>query len=192
MHFALIKNKDLNILHQKFYVMKKTIILILIILIHKCGMAQQEINKIIFDEMADQEILLGIGNKDGLTTAPFNDWFQLEYNSYEIDKETLDKLDRNKFKTLEVEIIMGTWCSDSRREIPRFYKISDYLELDSEIIFLVGVNKEKKAGRIPISRFEIELVPTFIFYNDGNEIGRIIESPEGSLEIDMLKIISLM
>ena len=37
---------------------------------------------------------------------------------------------------------------------------------------------------------EIELVPTFILDYNGEEIGRIIESPEESLEKDLLRIIS--
>ena len=36
----------------------------------------------------------------------------------------------------------------------------------------------------------IEKVPTFIFYKNGIEIGRIIESPEKSIEKDFLKILN--
>ena len=35
----------------------------------------------------------------------------------------------------------------------------------------------------------IELVPTIIFYKDGSEIGRIVETPVESMEKDLLKII---
>jgi hypothetical protein len=34
----------------------------------------------------------------------------------------------------------------------------------------------------------IERVPTFIFKRGGEEIGRIIETPDESLEADMLKL----
>ena len=33
-------------------------------------------------------------------------------------------------------------------------------------------------------------VPTFIFYKDGEELGRIVEYPIQDLESDMLKILS--
>jgi hypothetical protein len=35
----------------------------------------------------------------------------------------------------------------------------------------------------------IERVPTFIVYGDGREIGRIVETPEGSLEEHLVKIL---
>jgi hypothetical protein len=33
------------------------------------------------------------------------------------------------------------------------------------------------------------LVPTIIFYENGKELGRIVESPEKTLETDILKIL---
>ncbi|MEM1407485.1 MAG: hypothetical protein AAGG59_11970, partial [Bacteroidota bacterium] len=36
----------------------------------------------------------------------------------------------------------------------------------------------------------IHRVPTFIFHKNGEEIGRIVESPKESLEVDMLKIVT--
>lgn len=35
----------------------------------------------------------------------------------------------------------------------------------------------------------IERVPTFIVYADGRELGRIVETPEGSLEEHLVKIL---
>jgi len=52
------------------------------------------------------------------------------------------------------------------------------------------VNINKKIPGHSIDSLDIECVPTFIFYHDGNEEGRIIESPEKSLEKDISAIIS--
>ncbi|MEJ2614863.1 MAG: hypothetical protein P8Z35_07895 [Ignavibacteriaceae bacterium] len=37
---------------------------------------------------------------------------------------------------------------------------------------------------------KIELVPTIIFYKDEKELGRIVETPNDSLEKDILKILT--
>jgi hypothetical protein len=40
-----------------------------------------------------------------------------------------------------------------------------------------------------VADLNIERVPTFIIMNEGIEIGRIIETPEETLEADLLKIL---
>ena len=85
---------------------------------------------------------------------------------------------------------MGTWCSDSQREVPRFFKILDQLAFNFNNITLIGVNRAKQADNTEVNELNIELVPTIIFFIDGKEIGRIIESPEENLEKDMVKILS--
>ncbi|MCK5168315.1 MAG: thioredoxin family protein, partial [Bacteroidales bacterium] len=113
-----------------------------------------------------------------------------EYDNYSVDEETLKLIDLELIPELEIFIILGTWCSDSQREVPRFLKITEFLNLQSGQLVIIGVDKNKEADEIPIIRMNIELVPTFIFYFEGEEIGRIIESPKETLEKDMLNIIS--
>ena len=86
---------------------------------------------------------------------------------------------------------MGTWCSDSQREIPNFYKLLDEANFDYKNLELVTVDKKKKAKGLE-KGFDIIRVPTFIFYKNGKEIGRFVEHAlEGStIEDDILKIIS--
>ena len=116
-------------------------------------------------------------------------WFLPEYNSYSIDIEALQTINPELIPELEVVIILGTWCSDSRREVPRFIKITDFMNLKSTQIEVVAVDRNKEADKIPIVKMNIEFVPTFIFYYEGEEIGRIIESPKETLEKDILSIL---
>ena len=51
------------------------------------------------------------------------------------------------------------------------------------------MDRNKSSSGTEIQSLNIELVPTFIFYKNENEIGRIIETPEISIESDMLKIL---
>jgi thiol-disulfide isomerase/thioredoxin len=90
---------------------------------------------------------------------------------------------------VNITVVMATWCSDSRREVPRFYKIVSKLDYNAESIKLINVDREKEAKGTSVSKLGIERVPTFIFYRGKAEIGRIIESPEESLEEDMFKIL---
>ena len=168
--------------------MKKLILLLFTALITLNTFAQDKLNQIVIDEMIDEEILFGYCNREGLTTEPFNEWFQTEYDYYEIDQEALDMVNAQLLADVEIKIVLGTWCHDSQREVPRFYKIADYLDFDNYL--LIGVNRAKLAKGTEVDELNIELVPTFIFYNAGKEIGRIIESPIESLEKDIVEIIS--
>lgn len=132
--------------------------------------------------------LVGYFDLSQLRTASYNEWFEPEYESYEIDFETLDQINPDLFSEIEIIIVIGTWCTDSRRETPRFIKIIEYLGADK--ITSIGVNRAKNAPNTDVKDLDIQFVPTFIFYYEGKEIGRIIESPEDSLEKDILSILS--
>ncbi len=170
--------------------MKRSVLLLFVLLIVNVICAQNKINNITIDETDGEEMLLGVCNLDGLKMEPFNTWFQEEYDNYVVDVATLKGLNQEKFEGIEIFIIMGTWCSDSQREVPRFYKILENINFTLDNILMIAVDRSKTVEDVPISRMEIELVPTIIFHKDGEELGRIIESPEESLEKDILKILS--
>jgi uncharacterized protein YcsI (UPF0317 family) len=52
------------------------------------------------------------------------------------------------------------------------------------------VDKDKKTPTGSAKENDITNVPTFIFYRDGKEINRIVESPVAFLEDDILAILS--
>ena len=155
-----------------------------------CG--GQQINNIEFDEKAGDNILIGLSNIDGLKSEPFNEWFDYEYSDYNIDDSTLLLIDKDDFiDNIKITVVMGTWCSDSRREVPRFYKILDFLEYDIDNITMICVNTDKQAENTNLDNLDIQKVPTFIIYKEGMELGRIIETPQESIEKDLAKIINL-
>ena len=84
---------------------------------------------------------------------------------------------------------MGTWCSDSRREVPRFYKIMDSTGYDSNKINLIMVGRQLKDITGAVAKYNVELVPTIIFYENGAEKGRIVEAPKETLEKDIVSIL---
>jgi len=148
----------------------------------------QNINRRIVYEKATGEILIGICNKQGLLEAPFSDWFNTEYNSCNLSTRAITQLKQYSDK-LKVTIVFGTWCSDSRREVPRFFKLADTIGLVSENLKLIAVDTKKTVNDVDISGLKLEKVPTFIFYVGDKEIGRIVETPKVNIETDLLNIL---
>lgn len=91
----------------------------------------------------------------------------------------------------EVTVVLGTWCSDSAREVPRLWRSLD--EAGGEVPFAiryVAVNEAKTEPAEPIARFAVEFVPTFIVLRDGREVGRIVEEAPHGIENDLLALLT--
>ena len=119
----------------------------------------------------------------------FPDWKQNE-ESYQPYKPAIDslKLINGNFM---VEIFIGTWCSDSKREVPAFLKIVEVGELKDNLkIKMWAIDRQKHLENGLAVKRGIERVPTFIFYKNDLEFGRIVETPENLLEQDILKILT--
>lgn len=132
--------------------------------------------------------LIGKVNRDGFMKKNYKTWFEDYYKNYEVNTEALMPL-KEKMNDIQIKVFMGTWCPDSQREVPRFYKILDNLQLNESQLTVISMDKYKETPEEYEVGMNIQRVPTFIFYRGQEEIGRIIESPEKSLEKDMVKIV---
>jgi thiol-disulfide isomerase/thioredoxin len=169
----------------------RTIPLILLFLVSGVRAFPQEkkLNSSIYDTSAKQEILIGYCTREGLVSDHFMPGFQDEYTHYKSDSMLVRALG-TMITGVTVTIVMGTWCSDSREQVPRFFRIMDNFKDFSGNVTIICVDKHKKAGDLRIDDLGITRVPTFIFYRDGFEVGRIIETPKETLEKDMISILS--
>jgi thiol-disulfide isomerase/thioredoxin len=149
----------------------------------------QEINRKIIDPRLDKEILYGYCDRNGLEKGEFGKLFDEFYQRYEPDKAVLDKL-KLKQEGVEILIVLGTWCSDSQEQVPRFFKILDKIKFNKKSLQMICVSRDKEAGEVETVNYNIQKVPTFIVYRKGREIGRIIESPYATLEKDLLMFFS--
>lgn len=134
--------------------------------------------------------LLGYINPRFFVLEPHREWYLKEYDSYNPDKEAISELMKIDKEDLTIKIVMGTWCPDSRREVPRFMEIIDSWQFPREHITFIGVDNAKIS---PVGEYEklgIQRVPTFIIYKKNIEAGRIIEYPVTSLEQDMVNILT--
>jgi hypothetical protein len=140
------------------------------------------------DVKTDKQILVGFCDRSAFNDKNFELWFNLEYGNYNIDTATANLI-LDYIKSLNITIVLGTWCSDSREQVPRLFKILDYLLCSENQIKMFFVDRNKKAGQFDVSDLNIELVPTIIFYKNEIEVGRIVETPQISLEEDIVDII---
>lgn len=170
--------------------MRKLLVLALI-LSTSIGVAQK-VNKEIITKN-NRPILVGQITKNGLTKEPYRPWFDQQYDNYELDESAINAI-KNNLNDYKIQIFMGTWCGDSKRQVPRFYKILEASKYNMNKLEVVGVSNTKedykKSPTGEEKGLDIKRVPTFIFYKKGKEVGRIIERPTLSLEQDMLAIIT--
>ncbi len=168
----------------------KTIFSVLLSFIFLTTIANsQEINKTVFSEATNSVILIGHCNRDAFVMPEFQTWFDEGYENYVPEQKTIHILSEISKNNLNIVVVMGTWCSDSRREVPRLYRILDEIGFTEDQIELINVNRVKLVPGEDISKFDIEKVPTIIVYKNNKETGRITESPKKSLEEDLLRIL---
>ncbi|HKR65227.1 MAG TPA: HEAT repeat domain-containing protein [Thermoanaerobaculia bacterium] len=92
-----------------------------------------------------------------------------------------------------VEVYMGTWCSDSQREVPKFLRILDELRSQYQVelpVTFVAVDRAKQKPAELIEGKHLEKVATFIYYRGNEELGRIVEKPVAVFEDDLLAIVA--
>lgn len=118
----------------------------------------------------------------------YPEWKQVE-EEYLTSSEIINQINEN-IDSISVDIFIGTWCGDSKREVPAFFKIIDTVEITDKInINIWAVDRNKKLDNGLTKKYNIEYVPTFIFFKANQEIGRIVEMPDDLLEEDILSIV---
>ena len=150
----------------------------------------QTLNKEWIDKKGNT-ILLGQITPNRLSKKPFKSWYKENYNGHSasVNNETLTEA----LESIDsITIFMGTWCGDSKREVPQMMNILETYKFDSDKIKIVCVdrsfnNYKQSPGGEHMGQ-NIHRVPTFIFHQESEEIGRIVESPVSSLEEDIVSI----
>ena len=150
-----------------------------------CG---QPINRT-FEQANGSVNILGQATLEKLMSEPFRGWYDKNYDEYEVDTETMHDVTMPD----SITIFMGTWCGDSKREVPRFIKVLEKSSFSFEKLRIIclntGFQNYKQAPEREEAGQNIHRVPTFIFHSaDKKEIGRIVEEPVVSLEADFKDI----
>ncbi|QCW98881.1 thioredoxin family protein [Aggregatimonas sangjinii] len=169
----------------------RTIQVLIILLIPFFVSAQSDYQTVTLEN--GSSFLIGKIDVDVLKVEPHADWYRQNHSTYEVDQKEL-KSHQKDLDSFKILVFMGTWCGDSKREVPRFIKILETLDFPMENLKIVALDRRKEHYKKSPTGEEWGLsiikVPTFIFYRNGKEWNRIVESPIESLEKDMAKIIT--
>ena len=172
------------------------IIIISVVAISSCSVFRNSSSPVLVNQISKDsrgnDMLLGKCTRAVLLQSPFADWFKPNYDSYIVDSFTCNFI-RPLLANKSITIFMGTWCGDSRREVPRVLKMLDCCGFPMNDLALVMVGNSdslyKKSPQHEEAGKNIVRVPTIIVEQKNAEIGRIIESPITSLEKDLLAIL---
>jgi hypothetical protein len=137
-------------------------------------------------------MLLGKHNRQALLQPPFAEWFLANYQAYTVDSFTCTFV-KPLLAGKQLTLFLGTWCGDSRREVPRLLKMLDCCGYPMDQLTLVMVSNhanmyKQSPGHEEAGR-NILRVPTLIVEEQGLEVGRLVEYPVASLEKDLLTIL---
>ena len=115
-----------------------------------------------------------------------HEMFKRNYDAYEVTAG-IDGLPAD----MKVTILFGTWCHDSEREVPRMLKLLAASGVKEDNISLISLDTRKEDPEGRAKALGVRFTPTFVFFSDDVELGRIIERPVESLQADIGAMVGL-
>jgi len=107
--------------------------------------------------------LIGYLKKSDFLNRKHKNWFSKNYDNYTPDPKIVQKI-KKKLNNISIKSFIGSWCHDSKRELPRFYKIMELAGFNLENDFkMIGITIGKKTPTNLQKGFAINHTPTFIF-----------------------------
>ncbi|NRD19445.1 thioredoxin family protein [Winogradskyella eckloniae] len=170
----------------------KTNIITIIITVLFTFQINAQLNTEIIEE-GETPFLLGKINKEGLEGENYKSWFTTNYDNYAPNPELIDKIS-SELKAYHIKLFMGTWCGDSKQEVPKLYKVLEACNFPMEQLTVIAVSRKpdmyKQSPQHEEAGLNIHRVPTIIFYKNNTEVNRIVEHPIDTFEADIERIIS--
>lgn len=89
----------------------------------------------------------------------------------------------------ELVVVFGTWCHDSQREVPRLLNLIERVRLSHpEVSFTTrfhAVAPTEQRDPAITEKYQFKYVPTIMLFDNGREMGRIVERTKHSLAVDL-------
>jgi thiol-disulfide isomerase/thioredoxin len=156
------------------------------------GKAQNMLTEEKQENGEDTTMIIGRTTLDELSgNLEFWNQYNRHYIEYAMDDKIIQQIGvvlQNR--AIRIVLVIGTWCGDTKEQFPVLQKIIDNLNPETIFMQYIGVDRDKLAGTEDISFLGIQFIPTFIFYEKEEELGRIVEIPEGTMEENVLNILS--
>ena len=152
---------------------------------------QQEVlipDSLLGKDLEGNEILVGkisYAQMEKYCTA----WFTPDYDRYKVNASLLEQI-KPLLNGKKVNLLMGTWCEDSQREVPGMMKILAAAGYAVNELEIIAVDEDKRTPSGIEKPYAATYVPALIFYSEGQEMNRIVEFPIGTLEEDIFAILS--
>lgn len=139
------------------------------------------------DPQSQEVILKGQCRYSDLLAQPTFTWMK-SAERYRIDGRAMSIL-KEELPKYELVVLFGSWCDDSHLQLPRLYKVLQEAKMPAAQVTLYGLDRAKKGRDVEDKIFQVERVPTIILIQKHKEIGRIVETPQKSLEADLAEMI---
>ena len=108
---------------------------------------------------------------------------------YEPDGAIVERL-RAIDEPMTLEVVLATWCGDSRQHVPRLLKSIAMANNPHISVELTGIGPEFVTPMNVVANENITNVPTVIVRREGREVGRFVETPAASsVEEDVADIV---
>jgi hypothetical protein len=160
--------------------------LLLSLALHSCAAQTYTIET----EPAGARVLKGFFQRDVLEEdSVFASWFKPNYASAGYDSSTVAQI-APLTSDIHVVMVIGTWCGDSKRELPKQLKILDAVKFPEDQIVMFGVDRSKRSEDGTTQKYNVLRVPTMIVFRGEQELGRIVEYPRASQEADLLRLLN--
>jgi peptidylprolyl isomerase/peptidyl-prolyl cis-trans isomerase B (cyclophilin B) len=121
-------------------------------------------------------------------------WRQ-EYDAAEPDPAAIERL-RSASGEYRIVTVLGSWCDDSRREVPRLVKVLDRLETPVFEHEMIGVDRTRRiddpdvAASAGVERTVDRVATIVVFDAAGGELGRVVETAERPIEELLVEFIA--
>jgi thiol-disulfide isomerase/thioredoxin len=161
--------------------MSKSSLLVLCLFLSLATLAQKGETKLLNEVTLSQ-----------LKQEPYANWYSKNNDDYQPNLQIVEALKKTNPSKYTMKIFFGSWCGDSKRELPKMTKVLEKLSFPQKNLTLIGVDDSTEVYKQSPQRQEAGMnvfrVPTFIVYENGKEVGRIVEYPTETMERDLLKI----
>ena len=92
-------------------------------------------------------------------------------------------------KSARIKVFLGTWDANGNAPVAAFIKTIEMAFNPAIKVEWIGVSRNLKDPAEALRAYGVDKVPTFIVWVDDKERGRIVESPENSLEEDLASVL---
>lgn len=120
------------------------------------------------------KVLKGFITREDLLKDSAFQWFQENQAGYKPYAEAVSILKKHS-DSIQLIAFSGTWCSDSKFVIPKFYVLLDSAGFPQQRLTMIGVDREKTTTSHLAEAFNITGIPTLIVMKNGKELGRVVE-----------------